>query len=805
MSDNEVDQYESDGGEEYNPKAHKKLLAGVTSLQKCQFIRKTTRDEPALNRNEFGLVKPTTDSDAPAAKKGKVDINDLVNILDKTNKHLQLGKVLKKTADKKKVLPVPLEKPAAEKLQRAINYEKAREKLEKWDAVVAKQRSADHLSFPLHQEASDLKFKDEVQVPSKFRIKSEMMLEMEKNEPQIFHVAKPEEEQEDEPKLSREELIERSRELRQLRMKESQRSIKAHHQNKIKSKKYHRILKKEKMRQQIKEFELLQKTDPEAALRKIEQLDRSRIEERGLLRHRNTGSWAQNLQVRAKYDKDARKDLAEQIAISRELTAKKNVEESDDDDDNELANDIAGDDDPFNPWLKVGKSNGNDNGEVDEFVSGYRKYWQERNAKEKELDDYKALEPVERDENENDSADKSENSEENSDWLISPISTKNLKSSKIRKTTTLKGKKSKVNRGWFEEDISNMPETISKKKTKKLGKLSKREKSVKCGTKTEPIADNIDDLFDDAEDVMREKGKKKYEKLKFELESKRNKKKSAASSDDDDAENESERIDLSFKKQNQRANEDEELNGDENGGGGDDLLSKRITNALNSIKSNANGNYETENINPNDIAKVKTQHLSTALPDTIYTVDDDGFNEYDDDYHFDEEKKMTIAEAFEDDDIVAEFKREKDEEAKKNEPQEIDLSVPGWGSWGGSGIDPSKKKTKRKMILRFPAPEKRRVDNQGNVVIIENRDEKLQKHLVSTLPFPFTSVDDYEKSIRVPIGKDFIPATASKVLTKPAVTTKAGTIIEPMNENMLVNKQKKRPTKTDRRIAKIVS
>lgn len=144
MSDNEADQYESDG-EDFNPSAHKKLLAGVSGLQKSQFIKKATRDEPALKRGEFNLVKPSTvDSDA-TSKKGKVDVSDLVDVLDKTNKHLQLGKVLKKTADKKKVLPVPLQKPAAEKLQRAINYEKAKEKLERWDAVVAKNRSTDHL------------------------------------------------------------------------------------------------------------------------------------------------------------------------------------------------------------------------------------------------------------------------------------------------------------------------------------------------------------------------------------------------------------------------------------------------------------------------------------------------------------------------------------------------------------------------------------------------------------------------------------------------------------------------------------
>lgn len=144
MSDNEADQYDSDG-DGFNPNAHKKLLAGVNRLQKSQFIKKASRDEPALKRDEFNLVKPSTvDADA-RSKRNKVDVGDLVSILDKTNKHLRLGKVLRKTVDKKKVLPVPLEKPVADKLQRAINYEKTKEKLERWDAVVAKNRSADHL------------------------------------------------------------------------------------------------------------------------------------------------------------------------------------------------------------------------------------------------------------------------------------------------------------------------------------------------------------------------------------------------------------------------------------------------------------------------------------------------------------------------------------------------------------------------------------------------------------------------------------------------------------------------------------
>lgn len=144
MSDNDADQYGSDG-DEFNASAHKKLLAGVNRLQKSQFIKKASRNEPALKRDEFNLVKLSTADTGAPSKRNKVDVGDLVNVLDKTNKHLKLGKVLRKTVDQKKVLPVPLERPAADKLQRAINYEKAKDELERWDAVVAKNRSADHL------------------------------------------------------------------------------------------------------------------------------------------------------------------------------------------------------------------------------------------------------------------------------------------------------------------------------------------------------------------------------------------------------------------------------------------------------------------------------------------------------------------------------------------------------------------------------------------------------------------------------------------------------------------------------------
>lgn len=145
MSDSEAYPTEYVEDDEIHQKSHKRLLEGVNSLHTTQFIRKASRNEAAAKRSEFHLVKSTaTTADRPN-NNDKVNVPDLLNVLDKTSKHLNIGKKLKKTTIQKKVLPRPLEKPAAEKLQRAINYEKTKKKLLRWEAIVSKQKSADHL------------------------------------------------------------------------------------------------------------------------------------------------------------------------------------------------------------------------------------------------------------------------------------------------------------------------------------------------------------------------------------------------------------------------------------------------------------------------------------------------------------------------------------------------------------------------------------------------------------------------------------------------------------------------------------
>jgi U3 small nucleolar RNA-associated protein 14 len=63
---------------------------------------------------------------------------------------------------------------------------------------------------------------------------------------------------------------------------------------------------------------------------------------------------------------------------------------------------------------------------------------------------------------------------------------------------------------------------------------------------------------------------------------------------------------------------------------------------------------------------------------------------------------------------------------------------------------------------------------------------------VSDLPFPYVSVDQYEQSIRAPIGKTWNPETAVKELVKPKVVTKLGTIIQPIDKADVFKHQNKK-------------
>jgi U3 small nucleolar RNA-associated protein 14 len=183
-------------------------------------------------------------------------------------------------------------------------------------------------------------------------------------------------------------------------------------------------------------------------------------------------------------------------------------------------------------------------------------------------------------------------------------------------------------------------------------------------------------------------------------------------------------------------------------------------------------NAAGSDINPESFLAVKSKHLITALPKSqeFDDIDDDDLNQ------LASANKMSLAEAFEDDDIINDFAEDVEMEAKKVAGVEISSLMPGWGSWSGQGV-----KNRKPRLQKQPF-----VKKKDKIIINNAPNEKLQKHLVSVVPFPFTTVKDFEASLKIPIGRDFIPESATRKLTMPAVLTRAGTIIEPMSEEVLV-------------------
>ncbi|XP_025836453.1 U3 small nucleolar RNA-associated protein 14 homolog B-like, partial [Agrilus planipennis] len=599
-------------------------------------------------------------------------------------------------------------------------------------------------------------------------------------------------------------------------------------ENKIKSKKFHRIQRKERLKKEFKEFEELQKTNPEEALKKLKEIEKARAEERVTLRHKSTGKWARNKQIRAKYDKESRQALAQQLQLSRELTQKvKSAADTDSDEEQETVEhdiQINSETNENNPWTngKITVSQ-----EVGDFISGYRKFWNEQNK------------------HENESRDNKEENRELKGMIkgnankIDPIDSKN---------TNENGKKldTKVKKCFNENNVNNYKETetenndneanncvvkqVAKKSNNKLIKDSEKVVNKKENKKTkdgklnfalkklnnrkisrgsckklekslstsdwEVSAMDTDTLINNLPYIIQAKLEKSLEqkakKLKRQLglvdkkNTKNIKKKSNTKVKNPKATKDLLALPMKLKypKLNEKMIEDTSRKSNQDILQGIDNIPENSIDAILSLDTKKSSELPKNNLNqkdidPNKFMNAKPSILNTGIPDLLG---------YDDNVEK-ENQESAIAEAFQDDKIIDDFAEEKKAETEKEKPKDINLTLPGWGSWGGVGIKVSTRKRKR-FISKFPKNIPRKDHKKGNLIIKDNK-KSIKPHLVSELPFPFKSVKDFEASIRAPVGNTFIPETAFRKNILPAVMTKMGTIIEPIDNEILLKKKKK--------------
>ncbi|KAG9246084.1 Utp14 protein-domain-containing protein [Calycina marina] len=146
-----------------------------------------------------------------------------------------------------------------------------------------------------------------------------------------------------------------------------------------------------------------------------------------------------------------------------------------------------------------------------------------------------------------------------------------------------------------------------------------------------------------------------------------------------------------------------------------------------------------------------------------------------------------IQRAFAGADVVGEFETEKRQTIMDDDEKVVDSTLPGWGSWTGDGLSKREKARNRGRVLTKVAgiKEANRKDAKlDRVIINEKRVKKNSKYLASTLPHVFESKQQYERSLRMPIGPEWATKESVQGNTKPRILLKQG-IIAPMLKPLL--------------------
>ena len=112
----------------------------------------------------------------------------------------------------------------------------------------------------------------------------------------------------------------------------------------------------------------------------------------------------------------------------------------------------------------------------------------------------------------------------------------------------------------------------------------------------------------------------------------------------------------------------------------------------------------------------------------------------------------------------------------------------GWGDWAGPGASMVSDKIlkTRDRLMRAAEGEaeakrqKRQDTKKPNVVISDRRIKTAAKYKLGEVPHPFTSREEYERSLAMPMGSEFNATHVVKTYTKPEVLLRAGRIIEPI-------------------------
>lgn len=758
----EGDDEEEEEGGEIDPEAHDMLLKALGSLDsntKLSNNKKTANASKKLPPHAKGteLLDETEffASSNSGEGGGGLNMQDLMGSLANL-KNADLKKLknrLMKLRNEKKTQPVevPLEEVRQNEVERKVTYEAVKQDISQWTSVITRNRLAKTLEFPLNEPRTENVSSASLQThfkPSN-NLENDLQNILETYGYTEKAMRKREKEQLEQRELTPQEVKEKQQHLAQLKSLLFYHEIKQKRLKKIKSKQYRKLKKKREEGKKLSPEELA-RLNPGAAQEMQMNQEAERIKERMTQRHKNNSKWAKKALEQMKTQrmgpnvKEARTAIEQQLAAHQKLTRKpdsqlqeqqQNAEEgssSDDEDDDEDEED-GGDGAAKRYKAKIAalKTDDPDTSAV-KGVAGLKfmqKGFERRRAETEKM-------------------------------LADALAEDNGETPKEDPIPEAKSRKKFNAAASLPSASPNLPEDG------RIEMLSNGFQSSKVGF-SKGFSVGTDKPVDTA---SKKTEKSQADNNLFEVE------------EFSDHEGEQKKV-IEFKTPTISLPPPKSI------------LKRKVpevpdVKVLDSDESDTKNPWQT-NERAAKTQAVKLDASNLQLLSGITKQSSSKFNLLNQDANTDASsiggQERLVKEAFS---ITGEaeqmFNKEKAELIAADLPKFEDHAVPGWGHWGNSSSQPkpmSKMKLKIKAAIEKKAAEEaagRQDAKLSHVIISQKTDKKSVKYMVPQLPYPFTSVEQFDKAQRTPIGTEWNTQNTFQETIKPSVITKPGVIIEPM-------------------------
>ncbi|CAK9175337.1 unnamed protein product [Ilex paraguariensis] len=327
--------------EEEDDGRHARMLQEITGLPSDAFEGKKRKNDVVISEaypeSEYNPSRDVLDGD------GRISIEDLLDPLHGKSGFSKLRKSMHRMERRSMSIHAPLPKPDRERLERKAAYEQSKKDISKWEPLVKRNREAPTIYF---DEDIDLGFSTVGAIASEFEPRTDLEKKIatlvNDNEVVEAHL-KDGARLLELNKISIEDVKDHQNRLARMRSLLFRHEMKAKRVKKIKSKTYHRLLKKDRFKAAVTAMEM----DPEAAKELAMKQEFKRAEERLTLKHKNSSKWAKRILKRGLdvQDEGTRAAVAEQLhqhaLLTRKINSMKENSGSDDisdeDDDDEIS------------------------------------------------------------------------------------------------------------------------------------------------------------------------------------------------------------------------------------------------------------------------------------------------------------------------------------------------------------------------------------------------------------------------------------------------------------------------------------